>query len=68
MARNEGHPAAYLRFHKDLDNISSADFYLRIENKPPEKKKNTTWLTGASLKGPAELYVGFETISQHMME
>ena len=52
-----------VRLHKDLDNMSTANFYLRMENKPPKDKENTTRLTGSSLKGTADLYVGFGTIS-----
>ena len=76
MTRNEGHQAAWSagskdkvskwRFDsifKDLDKMSTADFYLRMENKPPQNKENTTRLTGLSLKWPTDLYIGFETIS-----
>ena len=52
-----------VRFHKELYNMSTADFYMRMENKPPKIKENTTRLTGLSLKGPADLYFGFGTIS-----
>ena len=27
-----------VRFHKDWDNMSTADFYLRMENKPPKNE------------------------------
>ena len=63
MASNEKSFKMAVRFQKELDNMRNADFYIRLENKPPKIKKNTTRLTGSSLKRPADLYVDFGTIS-----
>ena len=42
--------------------MSTANFNMRMEINPRKIKENTARLTGSSLKGPANLHVGFGTI------
>ena len=42
-----------VRFCKDLDNMSSADFYMRIENyKPPKNKKKVYRIVSKRTRRP----------------
>ena len=52
-----------VQFHRELDNMSTADFFMRMEYKPPKIKESTTRLTRSPLKGHAD----FTFVSEQLL-